>query len=89
MDTNARLLRAEIFSPIQRGIQDYKSGTLDHRDMNCYFNISLAGYYFTQSTFCLAIQVRLLALISTEKSTEGCTFYVEKAPILQHLRSKQ
>ena len=61
MDTNARLLRAEIFSPIQRGIQDYKSGTLDHRDMNCYFNISLAGYYFTQSTFCLAIQVRLLA----------------------------
>ena len=57
MDTNFRLLRAEIFSAIQRGIQDLKSGTLDYRDMNCYFNVTLAGYYFTHSQLCLALRV--------------------------------
>jgi hypothetical protein len=61
MDTNFRLLRAEIFSAIQRGIQDLKSGTLNHRDMNCYFNVTLTGYYFTHSQFCLALKVVIIA----------------------------
>jgi len=56
MDTNFKLLRAEIYSAIQRGIKDYKTGTLDQRDMNVYFNVTLVGYYFSQNQFCLALQ---------------------------------
>jgi hypothetical protein len=56
MDTNYRLLRAEIYSAIQRGIQDYKAEALDRRDMNVYFNVTLAGYHFAHSQFCLALQ---------------------------------
>lgn len=62
MDTYFRLLRAEIFSGIQRGIHDYKSGTLDYRDMNCYFNVSLAGLCFSKSNLCLALKVGLSRL---------------------------
>ena len=56
MDTYYRLLRAELYSAIQKGIKDLKSGTLDNRDMNCYFNISLAGYFFCNGNFCLALK---------------------------------
>jgi hypothetical protein len=56
MNTYFRLLRAETFSAIQHGIQDLKSGKLDHRDMNVYYYVSLAGFDVLNGRFSLAIR---------------------------------
>ena len=37
-----RLLRAECFSSIQKGITDFKKGQLDTRDMSLYFSVAVA-----------------------------------------------
>ena len=58
MDIYYRLLRAETFSAIQHGIKDLKSGKLDLRDMNVYYNIHLAGYEVSNSRFSLAIHFK-------------------------------
>ena len=55
MDTYFRLIRAEAFSAIQHGIKDLKSFTLDLRDMNCYYNLHLAGFALQNGRFSLAI----------------------------------
>ena len=49
MDTYYRLLRAEAFSPIQKGIKDLLAERLDSRDMDCYTNVSVAAMEVTNS----------------------------------------
>jgi hypothetical protein len=56
MDTYYRLLRAEVYSSIQKGIHDLKSNKLDDRDMYTYQNVCLAGYCVQKSSVCLALK---------------------------------
>ena len=56
METYFRLLRAETFSEMQKGIKNLKSATLDPRDMNVYYNVRLAGFDLRSGRFSLAIQ---------------------------------
>lgn len=56
METYFRLLRAETFSEMQKGIKNLKSATLDPRDMNVYYNIRLVGFDLQGCKFSLAIQ---------------------------------
>ena len=56
MNTYFTLLRAETFSAIQHGINDFKAGKLDKRDMNVYHNIRLAGLDVLNGRFSLAIE---------------------------------
>lgn len=43
MDTYFRLLRADCFAAIQRGIKSLLKGELDERDMKVFYNIRLVG----------------------------------------------
>ena len=55
MDTYMRLLRAECFSSIQKGIHDLKSGELDSRDMNVYTEVVLVGHSVSHSSFTIGV----------------------------------
>ena len=55
MDTYMRLLRAECFSSIQKGIHDLKCGELDSRDMNVYTEVALVGHSISHSSFAIGV----------------------------------
>ena len=55
METYFRLIRAETFSAMQKGIKNLKSAKLDPRDMNVYYNIHLVGFHLQGCRFSLAI----------------------------------
>ena len=55
MDIYMRLLRAECFSSIQKGIHDLKSGELDSRDMNVYTEVALVGHSISHSSFTIGV----------------------------------
>ena len=58
MDTYLRLLRAECFSSIQKGIIELKSGQLDSRDMNVYNEVCLVGHAVSYSGFTIAVKFK-------------------------------
>ena len=58
MDTYYRLLRAEVYSSIQKGIHNLKSDSLDDRDMYTYQSVCLAGYCVQKSSVCLALKFK-------------------------------
>ena len=58
MDTYLRLLRAECFSSIQKGIIDLKRGELDSRDMNVYSEVCLVGHAVSFSGFTIAVKFK-------------------------------
>ena len=58
MDTYLRLLRAECFSSIQKGIIELKSGQLDSRDMNVYKEVCLVGHAVSHSGFTIAVKFK-------------------------------
>ena len=58
MATYLRLLRAECFSSIQKGIIDLKRGELDSRDMNVYSEVSLVGHAASFSGFAIAVKFK-------------------------------
>ena len=58
MDTYLRLLRAECFSSIQKGIIELKGGQLDSRDMNVYSEVCLVGHAVSYSGFTIAVKFK-------------------------------
>ena len=58
MDTYLRLLRAECFSSIQKGIIELKRGELDSRDMNVYSEVCLVGHAVSYSGFTIAVKFK-------------------------------
>ena len=58
MDTYLRLLRAECFSSIQKGILELKRGELDIRDMSVYSEVSLVGHATSFSSFTIAVKFK-------------------------------
>ena len=49
MDTYFRLLRADCFSALCKGINQLLKGALDHRDMNVYHSVQLVGVQVNSS----------------------------------------
>ena len=58
MDTYMRLLRAECFSSIQKGIHDLKCGELDSRNMNVYTEVALVGHSISHSSFTIGVKFK-------------------------------
>ena len=58
MDTYLRLLRAECFSSIQKGIIELKRDELDSRDMNVYSEVCLVDHDVSYSGFTIAVKFK-------------------------------
>ena len=58
MDTYLRLLRAECFSSIQKGITELKRDELDSRDMNVYSEVCLVDHDVSYSGFTIAVKFK-------------------------------
>ena len=70
MDTYLRLLRAECFSSIQKGIIELKRGELDSRDMNVYSEVCLVGHAVSYSGFTIAVKFKSQREVRDWKKTQ-------------------
>ena len=59
IDTYFRLLRADCFDALKKGIADLLTGKLDPRDMNVYQDVNLAGLQITQNDSGLALGLKV------------------------------
>ena len=57
MDTYFRLLRADCFYALKKGIREMMSGQLDPRDMHVYHHITLEGVHVSQVGVALCLKV--------------------------------
>ena len=59
IDTYFRLLRADCFDALKKGIADLLTGKLDPRDMNVYQDVNLAGVHITKNDSGLALGLKV------------------------------
>ena len=69
-----RLLRAECFSAIQKGIADLKSGKLDARDMNIYDKVSVRDIDMEHSSVLISLQFSLEKPVHNWKKSRKLMF---------------
>ena len=59
LETQFRLLRADCFDSLKKGVTDLLNGKLDKRDMNVYYNVHVVGLNVSrQSHLCLAVKLK-------------------------------
>ena len=74
MDIYFRLLRADCFCPLKKGITDFLKGKLDHRDMNVYYNVSIVGVHFTTSIMSIGLKFTTQQQVRDWKTTSKLMF---------------
>ncbi|XP_076365925.1 NFX1-type zinc finger-containing protein 1-like [Tachypleus tridentatus] len=60
MDIYFRLLRADCFDALKKGITNFLSGTLDVRDMKVYYDVYLVGLQVTSQGLAVALKLKPL-----------------------------
>ena len=63
MDTYFRLLRADCFGSLCKGVQKLLDGKLDHRDMNVYNSVRMAGVSINSNDSGLVIMLQVTPFI--------------------------
>lgn len=59
LETHFRLLRADCFDSLKKGVTDLLNGKLDKRDMNVYYDLHVIGLNVSrQNHLCLAVKLR-------------------------------
>ncbi|XP_013775656.1 uncharacterized protein LOC106460493 [Limulus polyphemus] len=66
MDIYFRLLRADCFDALKKGIKNFLSGNLDVRDMKVYYDVYLVGVQVTSHGQGLAVALKLKPLQPVE-----------------------
>ena len=62
-----RLLRADCFQSLKEGINKFLNNTLDKRDLNVYFDVTIVGMHVSaRSKICLAVKLRYDIFISQQ-----------------------
>ena len=64
VDTYFRLLRADCFSALSKGVTELLNGRLDPRDMNVYTDVAFGGIQITRNGISLGLKVCQLSYIS-------------------------
>ena len=69
-----RLLRADCFQSLKEGINKFLNNTLDRRDLNVYFDVTIVGIHVSvRSKICLAVRLRFTIFIF---STISCILFL-------------
>ena len=63
IDTYFRLLRADCFGSLCKHLQELLSGKLDHRDMNVYHSVKIAGISVTPNIGGVAVMLNIISYV--------------------------
>ena len=74
MDIYFRLLRADCFYPLKKGIHGFLKGELDERDMHVYYNVNVVGVNFTSNNMELGLHFTTRKKVKDWRTTTHLKF---------------